>query len=240
MPPLVFDRDRAAAGETFLASHVWKPELGLRVMVLPKDRLDAPQWFDLPSGFVFHLGNACEDAGVIRLDYIRSANAWNATNGLVELMKGRHALEKSSVGLVEIDLKSGQARQSVLDHHAEFPRIDPRVTGRRYAHVYAAARTGGGDRPGYDSVMRLDVTRGKVDRFRYGPDVMVEEHVFVPSRTGSGREGDGWLVGTALDLERRQMLFSVFDAKRLADGPVAQGVMPRVMPLGLHAIFVAA
>jgi all-trans-8'-apo-beta-carotenal 15,15'-oxygenase len=70
--------------------------------------------------------------------------------------------------------------------------------------------------------------------------VMVEEHVFVPSRTGSGREGDGWLVGTALDLQRRQMLFSVFDARRLGDGPVAQGVMPRVMPLGLHAIFVAA
>jgi all-trans-8'-apo-beta-carotenal 15,15'-oxygenase len=240
MPPLVFDRERAAAGETFLASHVWKPELGLRVMVLAKDRLDAPQWFDLPSGFVFHLGNACEDGGVIRLDYIRSADAWNATSGLVELMKGRYALEKSSVALVEIDLKSGQARQSVLDHHAEFPRIDPRVTGRRYAHVYAAARTGGGGRPGYDSVMRLDVTTGKVDRFRYGPDVMVEEHVFVPSRTGSGREGDGWLLGTALDLERRQMLFSVFDAKRLGDGPVAQGVMPRVMPLGLHAIFVAA
>ena len=72
---------------------------------------------------------------------------------------------------------------------------------------------------------------------------MVEEHVFVPSRGGrgsSGREGDGWLVGTALDLARGQMLFSVFDAQRLADGPLAQASMPRVMPLGLHGIFVAA
>ena len=41
---------------------------------------------------------------------------------------------------------------------------------------------------------------------------MVEEHVFVPATAGSGREGRGWLLGTALDLRRQHMLFSVFDA----------------------------
>lgn len=69
---------------------------------------------------------------------------------------------------------------------------------------------------------------------------MVEEHLFVPRRDGLGREGNGWLVGTALDLVRREMVFSVFEARRLADGPVAQARMPRVMPLGLHGIFVPA
>ena len=52
--------------------------------------------------------------------------------------------------------------------------------------------------------------------------------------------GRARLVGTALDLVRREMVFSVFDARRLADGPVAQARMPRVMPLGLHGIFVPA
>jgi carotenoid cleavage dioxygenase len=88
--------------------------------------------------------------------------------------------------------------------------------------------------------MRLDVVSGNFDVYRYGADVMVEEHVFVPNQHGSGREGDGWLVGTALDIRRSAMLFSIFDAQRLADGPIAQGEMPRVMPLGLHAIFTAA
>jgi carotenoid cleavage dioxygenase len=88
--------------------------------------------------------------------------------------------------------------------------------------------------------MRLDVTTGKADRYRYGDEVMAEEHVFVSDHRGTGREGDGWLLGTALDLKRRQMLFSVFNAQRLADGPIVQGVLPRVMPLGLHGIFVAA
>lgn len=241
LPPLVFDRARSAAGETFLDSHVWKPELGMRVLVLHKDHLDTPQWFELPAGFVFHIGNACEDRGVIRLDYIRSPSAWNATTGLKELMQGRYEPhEHPCVALVEIDLKAGRVRQELLPHVAEFPRVDPRVVGRPYAQVFAAARIDPGERPGFDAVSRLDLASSQRDIYRYGRDLMVEEHLFVPRRDGSGREGDGWLVGTALDLVRREMVFSVLDARRLADGPVAQARMPRVMPLGLHGIFVPA
>jgi all-trans-8'-apo-beta-carotenal 15,15'-oxygenase len=116
--------------------------------------------------------------------------------------------------------------------------------GRRYAQVFAALRTdAGAARPGYDAITRFDVgAGGRDDTYVYGPDVMVEEHLFVPRRAAGGavREGDGWLVGTALDLKRQAMLLSVFDARRLRAGPVAQAVMPRVMPLGLHGTFVAA
>lgn len=241
LPPLVFDRARSEAGETFLDSHVWRPELGMRVLVLPKNDLDAPQWFELPAGFVFHIGNACEERGVIRLDCIRSNSAWNATTALKELMQGRYEpKEHPSVAVVELDLQGGRARQSLLPMVGEFPRVDPRVVGRRYDRVFLAARLDAGDRPGFDGVMRLDVGSGAADVYRYGADVMVEEHVFVPAPAGSGREGEGWLMGTALDLRRRQMLFSVFDAQHLADGPIAQALLPRVMPLGLHGIFVPA
>jgi all-trans-8'-apo-beta-carotenal 15,15'-oxygenase len=242
LPPLVFDRDRARAGETFLDSHVWKPQLGLRVLVLPKDRLDQPQWLELPAGFVFHLGNAWEDQdGVIRLDYIRSPDAWNATTGLKELMQGRYAPQSfPSPTLVELDPRAGRARQTVLSQVAEFPRVDPRRVGQRYTQVFCAARIDAGDRPGFDAVMRLDTASGRTDRYRYGADVMVEEHVFVPNPAGRGAEGDGWLVGTALDLRKKAMLFSIFDARRLADGPLVQGELARVMPLGLHGIHVAA
>lgn len=241
LPPLVFDRARFEAGETFLDSHVWRLQLGMRVLVLHKDRLENPQWFELPAGFVFHIGNACEDRGLIRLDCIRSNSAWNATTALKQLMRGRYEpREHPSVAVIEINQHTGRAQQSLLTMVGEFPRVDPRFVGRRYAQVFAAARIDAGARPGFDAVMRVDVTSGSRDVYRYGADVMVEEHVFVPRPVGSGSEGDGWLVGTALDLERRQMLFSVFDAQRLAAGPIAQGTLARVMPLGLHGIFVPA
>jgi all-trans-8'-apo-beta-carotenal 15,15'-oxygenase len=241
LPPLVFDGQRFGAGETFLDSHVWKPALGMRVLVLHKDRLDTPRWFDLPTGFVFHIGNACEDRDVIRLDYIRSPSAWNALTGLKELMQGRYEpREHTAVALVELDLRSGRASQSLLPLMAEFPRVDPRVVGRKYGQVFSALRHDAGARPGFDAIMRLDVGTGAQQVYRYGAHVMVEEHVFVPRPDGKGREADGWLVGTALDLQREQMLFSVFDAGALADGPIAQARMSRVMPMGLHGIFVPA
>ncbi|NML44346.1 carotenoid oxygenase [Ramlibacter sp. G-1-2-2] len=236
LPPLVFDRARSEAGETFLDSHVWKPQLGMRVLVLDKDKLEEPQWFTLPAGFVFHIGNACEDRGVIRLDYVRSDDAWHATTGLKELMQGKAQTRTDvSVVVVQLDLASGRARQELLPHVSEFPRVDPRVVGRRYSQVLLAERVDArAGRPGFDSVLRLDVTSGKADRYRYGADVMVEEHVFVPGT----RAGEAWVIGTALDLKHRSMLLSVFDARRLADGPVAQAVMDRPMPLGFHGILV--
>lgn len=244
LPPLVFDVERARAGQTFLESHVWRPEFGLRVLLLPKDALDRPQWLELPAGMVFHLGNAWEEAGsgVIRLDCMRAADAWQATQGLLGVMAGRYEeRERARSTLITLDPRRGRAAQEVLPHVAEFPRVDPRVVGRAYRQVYSAARVAtSGERPGYDAVMRLDVASGAVDRYVYGPDVMVEEHVFVPDPAGRGREGDGWLVGTALDLAKGETLLSVFDARRLAAGPLAQATMPRVMPLGLHGTFVAA
>ncbi len=241
LPPLVFDIERARAGETFLDSHVWQPQLGLRVLVIDKNDLAAQRWFELPAGFVFHIGNAWEDAQTLRLDCMRADDASGVTWSLRELMKGRHdRAVYAQAALIALDLRSGRASQSVLPHAAEFPRVDPRVVGQRYRAIYAVERLNPGDRPGYDAVMRLDIDSGEVDRYRYGPDVMVEEHVFVPNRHGRGAEGDGWLVGTALDLRRRAMLFCVFNARRLADGPIVQALMPRVMPLGLHGIFVPA
>ncbi len=246
LPPLVYDKARADAGETFLDSHVWRPALGMRVLVLPKDQLDAPRWFQLPAGFVFHIGNAWEDtkAGVIHLDYVRSDDALYATQGLSRIMRGEHGMPPPTrLTLLELDLRSGRARQTALPNQVEFPRVDPRRVAQRHREVFVAERVGKSTLPLFDAVARLDVNGGRVDRYHYGPEVIAEEHIFVPREQRAGRrvrDGDGWLLGTALDLRRRAMLFSVFDARNLAAGPVAQGVLPRVMPLGLHAIYVGA
>lgn len=242
LPPLVFDLERARAGSTFLDSHVWKPQLGMRALVLHKDRLDQPQWMELPAGFLFHTGNAWEDRqGVIRLDYIRSKDDSAINRSFRALMRGDFEGEPAqAVALVELDTRTGRARQTLLAHHAEFPRIDPRFVGRRHRELFMAERLAVTNRPGFDSVVRLDIDTGKVDRYRYGTDVMVEEHVFIPARTASAREGDGWLVGTALDLRSRHTLLSVFDARRLAQGPLAQGSMERAVPLGFHGTFIPA
>ena len=252
LPPFVLDIERVKGGATLHDGFVWRPELGMRAMVLDKARLDAkPKWFELPAGFVFHFGNGCEDGGVIRLDCMRSASGWQVRQGMQELMCGRYEpQDHAQATLVELDLSSGtraRARQTVLPLAAEFPRVDQRFTGRAYRQVFATAMVGVAPRPGYDAVVRIDVQSGRMDRYVYGDDVLVEEHVFVPkedaaSRASSSapREGQGWLVGTALDLARGETMLSVFEATNLAAGPLAQARMPRLMPLAWHGSFVPA
>ena len=70
----------------------------------------------------------------------------------------------------------------------------------------------------------------------YSPQVLVEEHRFVP-KPGAKREDDGWLVGTALDAGRGEHLLSVFEARDVASGPVCQARLPRMLPLSFHAEF---
>ncbi len=236
MPPLVLDAQRLREGASYLDAHVWRPELGLRVLVLHKERLDAPRWFELPAGMVFHVGNACEEGGVIRMDAVVSHSAWHARQGLKDVMCGQHhGLDHAHFSTVELNLSDGRARMQRSAIAAEFPRVDPRRVGRRYTQVYTLGMASARQAPGWDCVQRVEAHSGAIDRHPYGPQVMVEEHVFVPRAAGSGAETDGWLVGTALDIARQQTLFSVFDAAKLSAGPVYQAAMRRTLPLGLHA-----
>ena len=156
-------------------------------------------------------------------------------------MRGEHDVPPPTwLTALTLDLRTGRARQDALAARVEFPRVDPRRVSRRHREVFVAQRVGAGNQPMFDAVARVDAVGGRIDRYRYGPDVMAEEHVFVPRTARGAREGEGWLLGTALDLRRRAMLFSVFDARNLAAGPLAQGVLPRVMPLGLHAVYLPA
>ncbi|MGH7186251.1 MAG: carotenoid oxygenase family protein, partial [Pseudomonadota bacterium] len=72
LAPLRFSKDRAAQGASFLDSHEWVDGRAMRVLAIDKNDLATTQIFELPAGFMFHFGNAWEDAaGVIRFDYVR-------------------------------------------------------------------------------------------------------------------------------------------------------------------------
>ena len=117
----------------------------------------------------------------------------------------------------------------------EFPRIDERRTGLRHRMVFALTGSDAeGDWP-FRRVARLEPDSGTVDGWSYPGHQIPEEHVFVPRRED---EGDGWLLGPFLDVRRRVTGLNIFEAMRLADGPVWQGILPYPLPLGLHGTFV--
>ncbi|WP_394778243.1 carotenoid oxygenase family protein [Undibacterium sp.] len=239
LPPLTFDKDRFQQGSSFLDSHAWRPELGMRVLVIDKNDWSKRQWAELPAGFLFHLGNAWEDAqGVIRIDYIRTDGPDILFKETRDVMRGRYTRsELHHIAQVRIDTASGKSSQQLLAIDSEFPRIDPRLTGYRHQYLYHASDTLAGH-PGFSAVARTDMESGKTDKFSYGATCIAEEHVFI-AEPGSAPGAAGWLLGTSLDLEKRVTRLSCFASDKLADGPVAQATLPYALPLGLHGNFIS-
>ena len=85
-------------------------------------------------------------------------------------------------------------------------------------------------------MVKRDLEAGTSDAFDYGSGVIAEEHVFVPGRASS-REDDGWLVGPFLDHVRGLTGIAVFDARHVADGPVARAWLEYPLPLAFHGEF---
>ena len=131
----------------------------------------------------------------------------------------------------------GRADVEGTDEEAEFPRIAPAVTGRRNRYVYTIGVSSQG-LSGWRlrRVVKRDLEAGTSDAFDYGSGVIAEEHVFVPGRASS-REDDGWLVGPFLDYVRGLTGIAVFDARHVADGPVARAWLEYPLPLAFHGEF---
>jgi len=241
LPPLVLDREKRASGASFLDSHVWNPQAPMRVLVVDKSDWAKRRWYELPAGFVFHLGNAWEDnAGVIRFDYMRANDASGMFQSLRQVMSGVRAPgEAARPTFAALNPASGSARQESRDEVAEFPRVDARMTGRRHARLFTLYSAKPRDPFGFQGVQRLDLDSGKADRFDYGAGFFPEEHIHVADPATSA-EGSGWLLGTAIDLQRRVTVLSIFDALHVSDGPIAQASLPYALPAGLHGNFAPA
>jgi all-trans-8'-apo-beta-carotenal 15,15'-oxygenase len=130
----------------------------------------------------------------------------------------------------------GRARFEPLPFEGEFPRNDPRFAGLKRRLTFHL--TGSGDRPLPRGLAATNVTTGRSDAFDFGPRHLVEEMLFVP-RPGSGEEGEGWLVGTSINLDARATELHLFDAGRVSAGPLASWRADVALPYAFHGAFVA-
>jgi len=236
LPPITFDRARVAAGLSFLDSYAWRPERPTRILVVDKNSLAVARRHELPACFVFHHGNAFEEAdGTIRFDCVRHPDPRVMTEFTRYVMRGEsRPAGATATMLVRLD-PSGGTQSQILEGSVEFPRVDPRRIGRRHSRVWSVEVGSFAGEPS-GGVIRLDLEAGASDLYRFGPQIQAEEHVYVP-RPG-GNEGEGWLLGTHLDAKAGVTRLAVFDALKLSAGPLAVASLPYPLPLGLHGNFV--
>ena len=246
LPPVSFDFARNIGdGPRRFAMQPGEP---LRVLVMDKADITKRRVFELPPQMVFHVGNAFEAGdGRIVLSYIAAPDAGFLDQGAVALMAGRQQTGgRTGLQIATLDMGNGRATVQSVQGDVEFPRIDPRRIARsgadRARHLVTAASWKpwpGRSNALLHGVQMLDVETGRARRFDYGEMVVAEEHIVVP-KPGKSGELDAWLLGTTYDARRQATVLNVLDAAHIEDGPIAQAVLPYMLPLGFHGNFTAA
>ncbi|HDS1039231.1 TPA: carotenoid oxygenase family protein [Stenotrophomonas maltophilia] len=230
------------SGGSFFERMQFAPQRAANIAVVSKDAPDKAQWLEAPFAAIYHFGDAYRTRDGIALRAVRRDNMDEARSPMKEAMAGdgAHATNgHSSLVELQLDLRRGKARwQDTGISTVEFPLFDPRTPDRRAARLYAPTVEGAASTPYFNAVAAFDVERGRRQVWRYGSDIMAEEHVFVP-RPGSRNPDDGWLVGTLLDPVNKRSGIAVLDARHVQDGPLAQAWLPYAVPLGFHGTFAA-
>ena len=172
-----------------------QPEYGARVGVMPRDASTPPQWLDIEPCYVFHTINAYDEGETVVLDVVRHEEMF--TEDIYGVGDGTGTLDRWT-----IDLRAGRVREQRIDDRTqEFPRVDPRVLGRRHRYAYtarerverlhrpvrhrAAARPEVGDEDSREARNRQEASEG----------------VFVPASTHAG-EAEGWVLTVVYNARR--------------------------------------
>jgi all-trans-8'-apo-beta-carotenal 15,15'-oxygenase len=235
LQPWIQDRMRLP----FVDGLSWRPELGTQVLVIDKADLSKQRIYELPAFAFFHLADAWEEAdGTIRFDGCIEADPTFGATSARELVRGvHHPAPMPILGMIAL-FPDGRASLTPSGTAAEFPRSNPRFAGtRRSATVHVGHYRP--ERPFAQAVGVWDWTRGVDDAHDFGGEHLVEEFVLVPRR-GARHERDGWLIGTTVNLAARATELHVFDAARVAGGPLVSWRSGVAMPVGFHGTFVAA
>ncbi|MEV7007842.1 carotenoid oxygenase family protein [Streptosporangium sp. NPDC051022] len=216
--PAVFDMNMVGSGLPFR----WDDAYGARLGVM--DRAGRTTWFDVDPCYVFHVGNACEDAsGRVVLDAVRYSREsftaiWGSISG-----SANPAAETGGAVLHRwvLDPATGTVTEEQRDDRAvEFPTFNDDLLGRAGRLLYTVSK---------DAIVKYDTETGTGQVKDVGG--RPGEAIFVPA-AGSGAEDDGWLLSIVTDHSGDGSQLLVLDAATLDF--TASVRLPRRVPAGFH------
>jgi carotenoid cleavage dioxygenase len=231
----------------------WEPELLERNLHVARFHRDMPsrfaviprrgqtadiRWFEAEATFVLHFVNAYEDGDEIVLDGFFQGDPEPTDNGTGTKWQRAFrflALDRMQTQLHRwrLNLVTGHVKEERLsDRITEFGMINSGYAGGKYRYTYAA--TG---KPGwflFDGLVKHDVLTGAEEHFSFGDGVYGSETAMAP-RVGSRGEDDGYLVTLTMDMNADASYCLVFDAARVADGPVCKLQLPERISSGTHS-----
>lgn len=238
--PMFWDPELLKANIHFPGFH---PDMPSRFAVIPRrGGASDIRWFEADPTFVLHFTNAYEDGDEIVLDGFfqgdpspvdtRADEKWRRAFRFLALDRLQTRLRRWRFNLV-----TGQTTEEQLtDTITEFGMINGGYAGLPYRYTYAA--TG---KPGwflFDGLVKHDLHTGAEQRYSLPDGVYGSETAMAP-RSGATAtatdEDDGYLVTLTTDMNADASYCLVFDAARVADGPVCKLPLPERISSGTHS-----
>lgn len=217
----------------------WHRDMPSRFAVIPRrGSTDQIRWFEAESTYALHFTNAYEDGDEIILDGFFQGDPAPADNGMGDKWQRAFrflALDRmqSRLHRWRLNLATGLVKEEDLsDSITEFGMINGAYAGQPYRYTYAAS-----GKPGwflFDGIVRHDLRNGTEERYNFEDGVYGSETAMAP-RVGSTGEDDGYLITLTTDMNADASYCLVFDAARVADGPVCKLALPERISSGTHS-----
>ncbi len=240
LQPVELELEPLFSGSSVWESFAWRPELGMRWLVFERGTGAPPVEIEGPAHWMWHGANAyLGSGGELICDWAAYADPFHFLGKdaeFAQLMQGREVVTGARAHLrrTVLDPAKGTLSEEVLmdEGHVEFPGVDRNVWGQQHAAIYSSYNPRGTAL--WNGVMRLDTKSGKTDVFDFGADHICGEPLFAPRPGGK----EGWILAEVSNAQTSRAFLAIFDAARLADGPVAQVQLEHHLPIRFHGHWV--
>jgi carotenoid cleavage dioxygenase len=241
--PVTFDLDLVGRAIPYR----WNDDYGARLGVMARGGEPAVRWFDIDPCYVFHVGNAREDAaGRVVLDAVRwdrdtFRGGWSRLGGATRHpggLAGEFAgTGRSTLHRWILDLTAGSVQEQAIDDRGvEFPTLNEKHVGRDNRFLYTVAAQLDDSNTGA-AIVKYDTVTGVGELHDLGVDRTAGEAVFVPAADARNEDG-GWLLSIVSDRSGKGSDLVVLDATNPTAAPVATVHLPRRVPTGFHGSWI--
>lgn len=227
-------------GATLMDALTWQPERGSHLLVASRETGALIASIPVGHRYCLHLINAFERSGHLVVDLVEYERPLYSEYQVVPDLF-TDTFRGHPVRLV-VDPTAGAILDRVNIAYScspDFPAHDVELTGQPYRYFWMLGISAAG-RPGrkfFDQLVRIDWNTERIDIYQAPPaHYLGGEPLFVPD---PGARDAGVVVCQSFDAARSASSFVIFDAFRLASGPVATMHLSEPMSLLFHSAFLA-
>lgn len=235
--PLFWEPDLLPKGYHVARFH---PDMKSRFGLIPRfGGAGEVRWFEGTATYVLHFLNAWEEGDAVFLDgYFEedpapatSPQAWPGYERIMTFLD--QTMLKPRLHRWRFDLKTGETTETRLDDRVlEFGIINNQYAGVKNRWAYSAV-----SKPGwflFTGLVKHDMVTLWSEAVEFGDERYGSEPGFAP-RVGATEEDDGYLITYVTDMIEDRSECVIYDARKLADGPVARIILPARISSGTHA-----